>query len=264
MYEWTIYLIVGGLAGLLAGLLGIGGGFVIVPALILVLPMSGVPEAIVMHVAIGTSLATICVTSISSFSAHHKRGSVNWQYFRLLTPGIVLGAIGSGLIADYLSSQWLGAIFGIGAILMAVQILLARQPSSAQEHQNKTLLFSSSAAIGCASGLVGIGGGSLVVPLMLRFGQSITRAVGTAAACGLPLAVAGAVSYAIVGWDREFSQLAIGYIYLPAFLGIILTSILTAPLGARLAHWLPAEQLKKVFAAFLLIIGIRICIKFLG
>lgn len=266
--EWILYLLAGAVAGLLAGLLGIGGGFVIVPALLFLLPLSGVPAEILMHVAIGTSLATICVTSIASFSAHHRRGSVNWHYFAYLGPGIVVGALVSGLIADYLSARWLGIIFGVGAILMALQIGLSRQKNSSQpiaaQSSINPMIYPSSVAIGCASGLVGIGGGSLVVPLLLRFGQPITRAVGTAAACGLPLALAGTASYIIAGWDNRFSSLAIGYIYLPAFLGIILASVLTAPLGARLAHWLPAEQLKKVFAAFLLFVGIRICIKFLG
>ncbi len=264
MTEWILYLIAGAGAGLLAGLLGIGGGFVIVPAFLYLLPLSGIPESHLMHVAIGTSLATICVTSVVSFRSHHKRGAVDWPYVRLLAPGILVGALLSGVIADFLPSNVLALIFGTGAVLMSIHIWLSKQPEQARERPSGFAVSVTAAAMGCASGLVGIGGGSLVVPYLHYLGEQMTRCVGTAAACGLPIAIAGSLSYAVMGWNATMPQFSLGYIYLPAFLGIIVASSLTAPLGVRLAHVLPAAHLKRVFAVFLLLIGIRIIFKHLG
>nr|WP_246128548.1 sulfite exporter TauE/SafE family protein [Pleionea sediminis] len=248
----------------MAGLLGIGGGFIIVPVLLFLLPKSGVPADILMHACIGTSLATICITSISSFRSHHKRGSVDWQYFKLLVPGIVVGALLSGVVADFLASDVLAYIFGAGAMVMALQIWFSKQPEAAVEKSGAMTIFAVASGIGCGSGLVGIGGGSLVVPYLHYLGERITRCVGTASACGLPIALAGTASYVVMGWNASMPEFSLGYIHLPAFLGIIVASSLTAPLGVRLAHWLPAQQLKKVFAVFLLLVGIRIIINHLG
>ncbi len=264
MYDWLFYLGTGALAGIMAGLLGIGGGFILVPVLLFLLPRSGVPQDIVMHAAIGTSLATICITSISSLRSHHRRGSVDWVYVRFLAPGIILGALMSGVIADFLSSEVLAYIFALGAVAMALQIWFSKQPEVAPQKPGKLAVTTTAAGIGCASGLVGIGGGSLVVPYLHYLGESITRCVGTAAACGLPIAIAGALSYAVMGWDAAMPEFALGYIYLPAFLGIIVASSLTAPVGVWLAHKLPAQQLKKVFAGFLLLVGIQIIVNHLG
>ncbi len=264
MIDWILYLVAGAIAGLMAGLLGIGGGFVIVPVFLILLPMSGIAEAHLMHVAVGTSLATICITSISSFRAHHKRGAVDWPYVKLLAPGIVAGALTAGVVADQLSSAVLAMIFGVGAVLMAVQIWLARQPEVARERPAKLGVLLTASGIGCASALVGIGGGSLVVPYLHYLGEKMTRCVGTAAACGLPIAIAGTLSYVVMGWDAQMPEFSLGYIYLPAFLGIIVTSSLTAPLGVRLAHYLPARQLKRVFAVFLAVVGVKIIIQNLG
>ena len=199
--------------------------------------------------------------TIVSFRAHHKRGSVDWPYVKLLAPGIVLGALLSGVVADFLSSSVLSLIFALGAVLMAIQIWLAKQPQVAPESPARYKVFITASAIGCGSGLVGIGGGSLVVPYLHYLGEKITRCVGTAAACGLPIAVAGTTSYVVMGWDADMPELSLGYIYLPGFLGIIIASSLTAPLGVRLAHKLPADKLKKIFAVFLLLVGLQIAFK---
>jgi uncharacterized membrane protein YfcA len=261
MMEWMLYLAAGALAGAMAGLLGIGGGFIIVPVMLFLLPLSGVSDAYLMHAAIGTSLATICVTSVVSFRAHHSRGSVDWPYVKLLAPGILVGAFLSGVVADFLSSSVLAVIFALGAVLMAIQIWLAKQPEQAPDKPSRSAVFITAAAIGCGSGLVGIGGGSLVVPYLHYLGEKITRCVGTAAACGLPIALAGTSSYVVMGWDARMPDFSFGYIYLPGFLGIIIASSLTAPLGVKLAHKLPAQKLKKVFAVFLFLVGIHIALK---
>ncbi len=264
MIDWILYLIAGAFAGIMAGLLGIGGGFIIVPVFLVLLPMSGIPDGHLMHVAVGTSLATICVTSVASFRSHHKRGSVDWPYVKLLAPGIVTGALMAGVVADQLSSATLALVFGSGALVMAVQIWLARQPETARARPGKLSVLLTASGIGCASALVGIGGGSLVVPYLHYLGEKITRCVGTAAACGLPIALAGTLSYVVMGWDAVMPEFSLGYIYLPAFLGIIVTSSLTAPLGVRLAHYLPANQLKRVFAIFLALVGLKIIFQNLG
>ncbi|MCO7225142.1 sulfite exporter TauE/SafE family protein [Pleionea sp. CnH1-48] len=258
MFEWILYLIAGAVAGISAGLLGIGGGFIIVPVLLFMLPQSGVPAEMVMHVAVGTSLATICITSISSLTAHHRRGSVAWHWVRQLTPGIVVGAALAGVIADQLPSRVLAILFGLGGIAMSIQIWRDKQSAKGHGQPSKWQTSLVATGFGCLSGLVGIGGGSLVVPYLNYLGEKITHCVGTAAACGLPIALAGALSYMVVGWNENLPQWSLGYIYVPAFSGIIVASSLTAPLGARLAHYLPAKQLKRVFAVFLAVVGARI------
>ncbi|WMS85753.1 sulfite exporter TauE/SafE family protein [Pleionea litopenaei] len=262
--EWLVYLIIGAVAGLMAGLLGIGGGFIIVPALLVLLPLFGVDSSIVMQAAVGTSLATIVVTSLSSLLAHHRKQSVDWWMVKRLVPGIFIGGLLSGWVADSLSSDTLGIIFGCGSLGMAFQIWWAKQPHQARTTPGMVQVAGVSMAIGTASGLVGIGGGSLIVPYLHVLGEKITRCIGTAAACGLPLAAAGALSYAIMGSHAPMPEFSLGYIYLPAFLGIIVASIVTAPIGAKLAHRLPAQKLKKLFALFLLFVGVRIIYKFLG
>ncbi|NVK86768.1 MAG: sulfite exporter TauE/SafE family protein [Gammaproteobacteria bacterium] len=262
--EWLVYLITGAVAGVMAGLLGIGGGFVIVPALVFLLPQFGVDSAIVMHVAVGTSLATIVVTASSSLWAHHKRQGVNWVMFRRLSPGIVVGALLSGWLADQLATQWLALIFGCGAMLMSLQIVLAQQPQPRAQPPSFITQSLVATLFGSASGLVGIGGGSLVVPYLHYLGERMTVCIGTAASCGLPLALAGSISFAWAGSDAPVPQFSLGYIYLPAFLGIIIASTATAPLGAKLAHVLPAPLLKKIFAVFLAIVGAQIIIKSFG
>ncbi|WHI50542.1 sulfite exporter TauE/SafE family protein [Microbulbifer sp. MLAF003] len=258
-----IYLLVGAVAGTIAGLFGVGGGLIIVPALILVFTAMGVSPEILTHMAVGTSLATIVITSISSVRAHHKREAVDWQLFRKMTPGILLGSWLGGMTAELLPGAWLQLLIGVFAIVIAVRMWLSGLRHGQVEEgvgnpPVAPLLAAAGGVIGWASAIFGIGGGSLTVPFLSRCRVQIQRAVATSAACGLPIALAGALSFTVQGWDNsQLPSWSSGYIYWPAFLGIVATSTLFARFGANLAHRLPAKWLKHGFAVLLCMIGGR-------
>ncbi len=253
------YLVIGVIAGLLAGMLGIGGGLVIVPALISILPFAGVHPDLVIKIAIGTSLATIVITSISSVRSHHKRRSVIWYLFWRLTPGIAVGAILGAWLADYMPTRYLELIFGVFAVTVAAQMFLHLKPSGNRSEPGTGGLLLTGTVIGSVSSLVGIGGGSLTVPFLTYWNTKMARAVGTSAACGLPLAFFGSIGFIASGANAaNLPPLSSGYIYWPAFIGICLTSITFAPIGVRIAHKIEPEMLRRGFALFLFIIGCKI------
>lgn len=259
MADLLAYLVLGGVAGLLAGLLGVGGGLVIVPALLWVFRANGFDEAVVAHLAVGTSLATIVPTSLSSIRAHHRRGAVLWPVVRRLAPGIVVGAWLGAAIADRLATVWLQRVVGVFALTVAVQMLRGERAQAHRGLPGPAGLAGVGAGIGTVSGLVGIGGGSLTVPFLTWCGVDIRRAVATSAACGFPIAVAGAVGFAVLGWrEAALPPASTGFLYWPALVGVAAASVLTAPLGARLAHSLPVVALRRVFAAVLALVGLRL------
>ncbi len=252
------YVGTGAVAGVLAGLLGIGGGLVIVPALAAVFALQGFPDNLLMHFALGTSLAAIVPTSIASLLAHHRRGSVHWEAVRSLTPGIVLGALAGAWLAGQSSSTGLRVFFGCFEVLVALQLAFGRQPGV---HRELPGVFGQELAgvlIGGVSSLLGIGGGTLTVPYLRWNGVEFRAAVGTAATCGLPIALAGSAGYVIAGMGlKEAPGLNSGFIYWPALAGIVLASVPMAPLGATLAHRLPRRRLVRIFALVLAVIGVR-------
>ncbi len=256
--ELLTYLITGAAAGLTAGLLGIGGGLIIVPVLAVLFAGQGFDPVSLMHFAIGTSLATIVFTSISSLLAHYRRSAVLWPLVFAMAPGIILGALAGALLAKFISSPGLGRFFGVFEIMVAAQLVFNSQP---KEHRALASCFMQSLAggvIGMLSTILGIGGGTLTVPYLLWHRVDIRQAVGTAAACGLPIALAGAAGFVIAGLDAQVSLIwRTGFIYWPAALAIATASVLFAPLGARLAHALPREVLRRVFALLLLLLGLK-------
>ena len=257
--EYLIYLGTGAIAGILAGLLGIGGGLFIVPVLLFVLPLSGVVSEHLMVIAVATSLATIVITSISSVRAHHKKGAVMWPIFWRLTPGILLGAWLGALVADWLSNIILTGFFGCAVIIIGLQMWLAKQPDQSSYQPGKLAFGASGTVIGMISAMIGIGGGSLTVPLLHYWRKPIVKAVATAAAGGLPIAVAGTLGFIFAGWgNSDLPDYSLGYVYLPAAGLIIISSSLFAPVGAHWAHRVPAQQLKKGFAVFLILVGIKV------
>ncbi|MGB5306011.1 MAG: sulfite exporter TauE/SafE family protein [Gammaproteobacteria bacterium] len=265
MIELLAYLATGALAGLLAGLLGIGGGLVIVPALAWLFLQQEFAAASLMHFAVGTSLATIVPISISSSLAHHRRGSVHWQAARLMTPGILAGAFGGAWLAGQISSPGLGMVFGVFEIVVAILLLTDTAPAAHRALPGRAGLGLAGAVIGAVSALLGIGGGTLTVPFLLWNRIDIYRAVGTAAACGLPIALAGAVGFAVSGAQTSSPPgLNSGYIYWPAVAGIGVTSVLLAPAGARLAHYLPRTTLQRVFALLLALVGCKMILAAAG
>ncbi len=249
----------GALAGTLAGLLGIGGGIIIVPVLALVFAHQGVDSEVLMHVAIGTSLATIVITSLSSIRAHQRRGAIQWPVFVAITPGIVVGGLLGSAIAELLRGETLRLIFSVFMLLVAAQMALGNAAKPHRHLPARRGLLLAGGLIGTVSALMGVGGGSMSVPFLTWCNMPVRQAVATSAAIGLPIAVAGSLGFVVSGWGAaQRPDWSLGYINFPAFLGIVVASTLFAPLGARLAHRIPEKVLKRVFAAFLAILGTRL------
>lgn len=261
MIEWLIYLATGAFAGLLAGLLGVGGGLIIVPVLALSFTAQGFANEVQMHLAVGTSLATIIFTSLSSVYAHHRRGAVEWPAFRTMAPGIMLGALLGAVIAHWLPTIAMRYLFGLFELFVALQMALSLKPAPHRALPGNWGMSGAGVVIGLLSALVGVGGGTLTVPFLLWCNVVIRRAIATSAACGLPIAVAGAVGFMITGWNEsQLPEWSSGYLYWPALLGVVTASVLFAPLGARLAHSIPSLVLKRLFALLLLGLGLRMLI----
>jgi uncharacterized membrane protein YfcA len=254
----ALYLALGAFAGTLAGLFGIGGGLVIVPVLIFSFGLQSVSGEIAAHLAVGTSLATIVFTSVSSIRSHHLRGAVRWDIVRSMAVGIVIGAALGAVTASMLTGAALELIIGIFVILVALKMLLDVSPKPGRDVPGKLGLGAAGGSIGWASAIFGIGGGTLTVPFLSWCNLRMQKAVGTSAACGFPIALAGALANVGTGWNNPaLPDMSIGFIYLPAFIGIVLTSVPFARVGANLAHRLDAALLKKIFAVFLILVGIR-------
>lgn len=254
----TLYLVLGAFAGLAAGLFGIGGGLLIVPVLVFSFELQGESAEVLTHMAVATSLATICFTSVSSIRAHQKRGAVAWPLFKPIAVGILFGALIGVNTAVMLPGYLLQIALGVFVILIAAQMAFNLQPPQGPDAPGKKELVLSGGVIGWASSIFGIGGGTLTVPYLSWRRQEMRVAVATSAACGLPIALVGSLTNIWVGWDHpELPAWSLGYVYFPAFAGIIISSTPFAKLGARLAHSLPQAVLKKCFAVFLLLVGLR-------
>ncbi|GAB2788977.1 sulfite exporter TauE/SafE family protein [Halomonas shantousis] len=257
---FVLYLVLGVFAGILAGLFGVGGGLIIVPVLVYSFTAQGMAPEVLTHLAVGTSLATIVFTSINAILAHHRKGAVRWPLVKWMTLGILVGSALGALTASYIAGPHLQTIIGIFAICMALQLTFEWRPKGgdgAYRPPGRAWLGSGGAVIGWASSIFGIGGGSLTVPFLLWRNLPMQQAVGTSSACGLPIAIVGALSFMWVGWgEAELPEGSLGYVYLPALVGIALTSMLSARLGARLAHRLSARVLKRLFALLLLCVGL--------
>ncbi len=253
-----LYLAAGAVGGLLAGLLGIGGGLVIVPMLTFIFTSQGLAHEHILHMALGTSLASILFTSISSMISHHKRGAVVWAVVGKITPGILVGTFVGAWIASMLSTNFLKGFFGIFLLYVATQMLMGMKPKPTRDIPGTTGIFCAGGIIGVFSSLVGIGGGTLSVPFLAWCNIKIHKAIGTSAAIGLPIAVAGSLGYIVNGMGVQgLPEFSLGFINLKALLGIVTASVLTAPFGAKLAHSLPIDKLKKIFALLLYIVGTK-------
>lgn len=245
-------------SGLVAGLFGIGGGAVIVPVLMILFESLGFSET-ASHVAIATSLATIILTSARSVMAHHKRGAVDWQIIRTWAPWIVIGAVIGQLLAGELSATALKAFFGGMAYLLALQLFFGRPNwRLADDLPGGAGRAGLGAGVGTLSALMGIGGGTFGVSLMTVYGRAIHQAVATAAGFGIAIGLPSAITAIIVGWGREgLPPFSLGYVNLVAF-GLISTfTVIMAPIGARLAHSLDAQLLKRLFAILLAIVATK-------
>ncbi len=251
-----LYPLLGAIAGVLAGLLGIGGGLVLVGALAWLLPLQGVPKEAAMHAALASSLASIVLTAASSARAHGRRGSVLWPTVKWMVPGLLLGGwLGSGFAVklDDGALRWIVAGY---CVVAALQLLFGKNGykggSESAPAPTGWPISAAGAGIGAVSAVVGIGGGSMTVPLLVWRGVAPVRAVGTSSACGVAIGLASALGYAWHAPAGALPQHAVGYVYLPAAIGVAIASVLAAPYGTRLAHKLSGKALTRVFAAFLL------------
>lgn len=257
MTVYLLYLSLGAVAGVLAGLLGIGGGLVIVPMLSFAFAMQGMEPTYILHMALGTSLASIIFTSISSLRAHHKRGGVIWPVVWKITPGILVGTYFGSWIASHLSTSFLKVFFGLFLLYVATQMLLGIKPKASRDLPGSPIMTGAGSIIGIFSSLVGIGGGTLSVPFLVFHNTVMHKAIGTSAAIGLPIALAGSTGYIVHGLGLNLPSGTVGFVYLPALAGIVAASVLTAPFGAKLAHSLPVDRLKKIFAVLLYLVGLK-------
>jgi uncharacterized membrane protein YfcA len=250
---------IGAVAGLLAGLLGIGGGAVIVPALILLFTQLGFVEAWIPHLAVATSLVTVIATGAASTWAHQGRGAVSWQLVLRLAPWILLGAWLGAWIAGWLSAFWLKRLFALFLLYNALRMLHATPPTPRSGLPSTPVLGGFATVFGALSALLGIGGGILIVPFLARHGVAMQRAVATSSACGVPLAMAGTLGFVLSGWGHDdLPAQSLGFIYWPAALSIMALSMPMATVGARLAHRLPTRTLRRIFGILLLLVGLQL------
>ncbi|NWG38667.1 MAG: sulfite exporter TauE/SafE family protein [Hydrogenophilaceae bacterium] len=252
------YLLLGLIAGFVAGLLGVGGGLIIVPVLIWLFDAQGIATGIQPHLALGTSLASILFTSLSSVRAHHRHDAVDWNVLKRFVPGIVAGTLCGAWLTAAIPARPLKVFFVIFLFYAALQMALNFKPVPSRGLPGPIGMFGAGGLIGAVSSWVGIGGGTLSVPFQVWCNVPFHRAVGTSSAIGFPIAFAGMVGYITGGWNSpDLPSYSLGFVSLPALAGIAAGSILTAPLGARTAHSLPVTKLKRVFAILLLLLAAR-------
>lgn len=258
------YALLGAVAGVLAGLFGIGGGLVIVPMLVLAFEWQGMDPDLIMKVALATSLATIIFTSVSSTLAHNKRGAVLWKVVLGIAPGILIGTFLGAYSAHWLPTDFLRIFFIVFLYYVAWQMLTGKKPPASRTLPGTSGMFGAGGLIGLISSWVGIGGGTLSVPFLVWCNTEIHKAIGSASAIGFFIAVAGTLGYVIGGWGVAVPGPSVGYVSIPAMLGIVCVSVFTAPLGAKLAHSLDTKMLKRIFACLLIVVATRMLLKQLG
>ncbi|SOD40812.1 sulfite exporter TauE/SafE family protein [Nitrosovibrio sp. Nv4] len=262
MEWWPAYLLLGTIVGFFAGLLGIGGGLMMVPVLTFIFGAQHFPPDRILHLALGTTMAAIIFTAASSLRAHHAHGAVNWQVVKYITPGIILGTLGGATLVSMLSSQVLSIIFVAFIYFAATQMLLGINPKPSRKLPGRLGMLGAGSVIGVVSSFVAIGGGLLTVPFLSICNIRLQHAIGTSAAVGFPIAVAGAIGYIVNGMaqSQPLPEYSLGYIYLPALGWIVLASMLTAPLGAKTTHIMQTATLRKIFVVLLYLLGTRMLI----
>jgi hypothetical protein len=261
MAEAAAYLAIGAATGFFAGLLGIGGGTILVSSLALMFAAQGVPPAYVMHAAIGTSLAAIVAGAWASFRTHHRHGAVDWAVVRAMVPGVLVGALAGGAASRWLSTAFLKTFFLVFLVAVTAQMVFGFRPKRGRGLPGKGGLAVTGTFIGASSSLFGGGAAAVGVPFLTWCGMTMHNAIGTVSAVGFPLAIAGAAGYVIAGWGiAGLPRWSAGFVYVPAFVAISASSMLVAPYGARLAHRLKGPTLRRIFAVFLLAIGVKVAV----
>ncbi|MGA9666850.1 MAG: sulfite exporter TauE/SafE family protein [Gallionella sp.] len=264
--EWyAAYLVLGAVAGYLAGMFGIGGGIILVPVLMFVFDAQHFPAEHLLHLALGTSMSAILFTSLSSMRRHHQHGAVNWRVVRNITPGILVGTGIGAVFATSISQHFLGIFFALFVYFIAAQILIDVRPQASRQLPGAAGMTLTGLLTGWLSSMVSIGGGTIVVPFLVWCNIPLRQAIGTSAAIGFPVAVGGTIGYVATGMGiPSLPAHSWGFVYLPALSWVALASILTAPLGANATHQLRIGILRKLFALLLLVLATKLLLKVLS
>lgn len=258
MEWWIIYLLMGLFVGFFAGLLGIGGGLILVTLMVYLFTVQGFPADRLLHLALGTSITSIVFTSISSLRAHHKHGAVRWDILRVAAPGLIAGTLLGTVVADQLKSKYLAIFFVIFVYYSAAQMFADVKPKPTRRLPGRPGMTLTAMVVGMVSSLVGVGGGVMTIPLMSLYNVPMRHAIGTSAALGLPIAIAGTVGFIVTGLGKDhLPALSVGYIYLPALAGIVIGTFVTVPWGAKMAQTMPVTRLRKIFAVILFVLATR-------
>ncbi|HLQ26692.1 MAG TPA: sulfite exporter TauE/SafE family protein [Acidiferrobacterales bacterium] len=263
MEWWPGYLLLGAFIGFFAGLLGLGGGMIMVPLLVFLFDAQHFAARYILHMALGTAMATIVFTSISSSHAHHRHGAVNWQIVRDISPGILVGTLLGSLLSGWVSIKVLAVFFTAFVYYAATQMILGLKPKATRQLPGRSGMFAAGGIIGGVSSLVAAGGAVLSIPFMTRHNVKLHQAIGTSSAIGFPIAVGGTLGYIAAGMAAPMPPYSLGFVYLPALAGVAIASILTAPLGAKMAHRLPIPILRRIFAVILYILASKMLISLL-
>jgi uncharacterized membrane protein YfcA len=247
----------GSISGFLAGLLGIGGGMILVPFMILVFNHLGFSQEVIVHMAIATGMCTILFTTSSAIWAHHKHGSIDWKLVAALSPGMIFGGlIGGSELFEALKTSWLSLFFAVFIVYTSIQMLLNKKPKAGRDLPGALGLFSFGGFAGALASLVGAGGAFITVPFMLWCNVKPHTAMATSSGLGLPVAAAATLGYMYGSWGNpNLPAGSMGFVYLPAVACIVVVSIFTAPFGAKLARKLDIAQLKRVFGVMLLLLA---------
>lgn len=257
MNEIIPLLFLGMFSGFVAGLLGVGGGLIIVPALLYLLA-GQIDQSILMHTAVGTALAAIVFTSISSVRAHHKHGAIHWYNFRKLTPTILLGAFSGAMLTKAMSFDFMRLFFAGFEFIVAIIMYFGLSSSTHADRLSRWAWSATGYTIGLVSAILGIGGGTMTTPFLTYNNVNIKNAIATSAAVGMPIAIAGALGFIVAGWNMESATGNFGFIHTQALLSIVAMSVFFAPLGAKVAHSVDGKKLKKFFALFLAVLGVLV------
>ena len=259
----TAYLLVGLFVGFLAGLLGIGGGMTLVPVLAALFAAQGLAPEHTVHLALGTGMASVMFTSSASVREHHRHQAVDWSIVARMVPGMICGTLLSTVASGWITQRTLALAFALIVYAGATQIMIGSKPAATRTLPARLPLFAISAIIGVIAGLVSAGGTFLTVPFMLFCGVAMHTAIGTGAAIGIPVAVVGTIGYIMSGLKvGGLPDWTLGFVFLPALAAIVVGSVITAPFGARAAHRLPVQTLKRVFAVLLYILATKMLVTY--
>lgn len=264
--DWYLaYLLLGAFVGVFAGMFGIGGGTILVPVLLFLFDAQHFPDDHLLHLALGTSMATIIFTSLASMRKHHQLGAVNWRVVRNITPGILIGTGIGALFATSVSPRFLGIFFALFVYFAAIQILFDVRPHASRQLPGAAGMTLTGVFTGWLSSMVSIGGGTVVVPFLLWCNVTLKNAIGTSAAIGFPVAVGGTLGYIATGMNISvLPEYTLGFVYLPALFWVAFASVFTASLGAKATHRMKVGVLRKLFAVLLIILATRLLFKVLG